>query len=138
MEEVKIFSNDETTNLVIKKCIGKKIKFIYFDNIGNHNDYLHIIFDNQTILTLWDNGQCCSESRYMTIDDDLSDFKDTILCDFEIKSGTSFHTKDYDTHEIAFLEIQTSKGFLQVATHNVHNGYYEGFEIRARINKIKE
>ena len=37
--------------------------------------------------------------------------------------------EEYETHEVQFLEIKTSKGIFTMSTHNEHNGYYGGFAI---------
>lgn len=82
-----------------------------------------ISFGNGSIK-LYDDGQCCCEFRYMRTDDDVQSLVGAMLTRIEIKDGPS----DGD-HEQQFLEITTDKGFVTIANHNEHNGYYGGFSL---------
>ncbi len=42
---------------------------------------------------------------------------------------------EYGEHEVSFLEIETNKGQISVASHNEHNGYYGG--ICLGISEVK-
>ena len=86
-------------------------------------------FDNGSTLAIYDGGQTCCESRYMVCDDDLPFFIGASLVSVEVRDG-SVTESGYIVHEIEFLDIQTTKGLIQCATHNEHNGYYGGFSIQ--------
>ena len=117
-------SNEETMNC-IHAVIGKQIKSVE-------------LIDDQIVLTtsegglrLLDDGQTCCESRYMRTDDDLSEFAGAVVNGFELKQAPD-QESEWDTHEVQFLEIATSKGAITFASHNEHNGYYGGFHIVAK------
>lgn len=79
-------------------------------------------------IEIWDNGKLCCESRYMTCDDDLKSLVGQTLTRIEAKPGPDVEAK-YDVHEQVFVEVGTDKGFVTVANHNEHNGYYGGFAL---------
>jgi hypothetical protein len=118
--------NEETVK-AIKESLGKHIV-----NIVLESDSLAIHFEDKTVLYLQDEGQSCCEHRYMTTDDDLSEFCDSQFMDVELADGEN-KDDEYGEHEIQFLNIKTSKGTFQMANHNEHNGYYGGFWITATI-----
>ncbi len=118
--------NEETVNS-IKSSLNKVIETVKLDG-----DDLVISFTDNTTLMIWDGGQSCCESRYMTTDDNLSDFNGATLLDFELKS-VEYEDHDYDVHEIQFLDVKTSEGVFTMVNHNEHNGYYGGFYIKAKL-----
>ena len=65
----------------------------------------------------------------MRTDDNLDYYVGSKLLGFEIKEATIMED-GYGLHEIQFLEVRTSKGCFTMASHNEHNGYYGGFDIR--------
>jgi hypothetical protein len=93
-----------------------------------------VLIDNRLILTLdgpqkiaiWDDGQQCCESRWMTSDDNVTSLIGHKLIRVEIKQGPDSSDYDY-SHQTAFVEVGTDKGFITLVTHNEHNGYYGGF-----------
>lgn len=119
--------NEDSVN-AYQSSVNKKIQEL---SLGP-DDALHFVFEDGTKMKLFDDGQSCCESRYMTTDDDLSYFVGSILLDVEIKDGPDVED-EYEVHEIQFLEIKTDKGSFQMASHNVHNGYYGGFAIVAEL-----
>lgn len=88
-------------------------------------------FTDGTGLKMFDDGQSCCESRYMVTSDDLTEYENTTLLDFELKDAPDIEN-EFDCHEVQFLDVKTSKGIFQIANHNEHNGYYGGFWIVAR------
>ena len=99
------------------------------------NDELHLKFDDGT-LVISDQGQSCCESRYMTCDDNLAEFSDSYFMGLRLKTYEKVKQQpdedgyiSSDDHEVQWLEVMTSKGFITFATHNEHNGYYGGFDI---------
>lgn len=111
-------------NEVIQKFIGKKIQKAALDN-----DVLRLVFDDGSGLEIQDSGQCCCEARYMTTDDVVSDLVGECLAAVEEKP-TEYIEEDYESHDIAFLEVVTDRGTrVNFAFHNEHNGYYGGFSL---------
>ena len=94
-----------------------------------NEDRMFIELDGVTIIKIWDNGQSCCESRYITCDDDVSDLVGHKLISIEAKGGGEKGT-DYGTHECVFIEVSTDKDSIKFCTHNEHNGYYGGFGLR--------
>jgi len=117
--------NEETVN-VLKSSLGKTIS-----NIELVDDKLRFTFTDNSKIVLFDDGQSCCESRYMTTDDDLPFFKDCTFDDIEIRDAPNL-PYEYGDHEVQFLLITTSKGIFTMETHNEHNGYYGGFLVVAR------
>lgn len=129
---INMLSGNEDTVDVIKSSLGKTIKTI--DMIAEHDGTLNITFSDDSTLQLWDGGRSCCESRYMTCEDNLSYFAGAKLTNVNISEAASPALDDTDEyHEIQFLDITTSTGLIQIATHNEHNGYYGGFYIQAKI-----
>ncbi len=122
-----ILGGNEETVTSIKSSLNKTIEKVELDG-----DDLVIFFTDNTTLVIWDGGQSCCESRYMTTDDDLSDFSGATLLDMELKSVDSMDD-NWSVHEIQFLDVKTSEGVFTMANHNEHNGYYGGFWIQAKL-----
>lgn len=98
---------------------------IYSDDLPTYQS-LKIIFTDGTTIVISDQGQSCCETRYMRTDDDLQSIVGGTIIKIEGKEGPSIEA-EYEEHEICFVEIQTDKGFITLANHNEHNGYYGGF-----------
>lgn len=124
---IKMLGGNSETVEAFQASIGKVISAVEL----TQQDELHLKFEDGTGLKLWDDGQSCCESRYMRTDDNLGEYIGATLVGGEVKDAPDIDT-EYDTHEVQFLEIQTSKGPLTMASHNEHNGYYGGFYIQAR------
>lgn len=118
---------DEETVKAVTGAIGKTIESVElkYDNLLLH-------FTDGETLRLFDDGQSCCERRYMTTDDNLSYYKNCTFDKIEIKEAPSVEEPYGEVHEVQFLEITTSLGAFQMASHNEHNGYYGGFWIVAR------
>ncbi len=139
-----IFGDQETVD-AYHKVIGKTITNIELTPLNNSvsqwdddgKDVLKVKFDDGSMLTVYDGGQSCCESRYMTTDDKFEDFVGATLFSMEIKQAPDITEEDEDgwgqTHEVQFLELMTSKGALTMASHNEHNGYYGGFALELRF-----
>lgn len=122
--------NSDTVN-AIKSSLGKTIRKVWLDE---DSDQLTFIFEDNSELRIWDNGQSCCEVRYMRTDDNLSDFSGAKLLDIGIKDAPDQEDEYGDVHEIQFLEVKTDDGIFQMSNHNEHNGYYGGFGIVARLS----
>jgi hypothetical protein len=105
--------------------LGKRITEL---SLGD-DDKLYFEFEHFYKMKIFDAGQECCEARYMRTDDNLKDYIGSTLLGIEIKKALSIEDDDGE-HEIQFLEFKTSKGCFTMASHNEHNGYYGGFDIR--------
>ena len=117
-------SNDSAA--VVRAAVGKTITGLYLKD-----DALHFGFDDGSTMTLSDKGQSCCEHRYMVTDDPLPSFVGAQFLGAEIVNAPDVTDSDGDVHEVQFLNILTSLGRFQMASHNEHNGYYGGFSIEA-------
>lgn len=89
---------------------------------------LTLKLDTGTTIQIWDDGQSCCETRYMTTDDSVSDLVGGKLVRIEAKPADDIADDDWgDVHEQVFVEVATDKGFITIVNHNEHNGYYGGF-----------
>ena len=97
-----------------------------------HED-LRFELDDGSMLRVWDDGQCCCESRYLTCDDHLEHFRGSILAGMEVRAAPTVEDDDGDVHESDFLIVSTSLGTFTVCSHNRHNGYYGGICLRTEF-----
>ena len=108
-----------------------------------------IVTDKQEILILINNSQqcceewgyeACSEKGILETQDDLDDYIGAEILDIEIvdtekdiyKSLTDKVYRFYSSNA-EFVNVKTSKGKLQFAVYNAHNGYY-GHKIYIKFN----
>lgn len=118
--------NEDTVNAV-KSSLNKVI-----EKVSLEDNQLVFKFSDGTRLRMFDNGQSCCEHRYMVTADDLTEYANTTLLDFELKNAPD-EEDQYGEHEVQFLDVKTSKGVFQMSNHNEHNGYYGGFYIVASL-----
>lgn len=90
------------------------------------DDRLTLSLDDGKKIAIWDNGQSCCESRYMRTDDDVKSLVGHKLTRIEAKDAPT-EADEYGEHEVVFVEVGTDDGFITIANHNEHNGYYGGF-----------
>jgi hypothetical protein len=128
-------SSDDESLKAIRDSIGQKIRRICLVKDGHSDGELSLYFQNGTMLSVFDDGRSCCEERYLHTDDDLNAFIGAELLDLGLLDGPTVQDEDeYDEpHEMQFLIVSTSLGIFTVETHNIHNGYYGGFIIRARL-----
>lgn len=115
---------------------GKRIASVSF--VEKDEDYkteLHIGFDDGAIIRLWDDGQSCCESRYMTCDDDVGVLVGGALRRIEAKNYVEKDADHGDCHDEVFVEIATDTAFITLVNHNQHNGYYGGFGLSIDVVK---
>lgn len=109
----------------------------------NYDGYL-IKTDAQEISILISNEQSCCESwGYAVSEDDLGSFIGSDLLDVKlINKGLNEkmlrHGESLDEGSIMFVNLETSKGTLQFAVYNGHNGYYGHDAIVNSIQVRKE
>ena len=115
------------------KYYGRTIKTAEIvENVAGryHNyDALKLTFTDGTSVSLYDDGQSCCESRYITCDDDPASLVGGVLTKIEVKESKREVGEYDDEHEQVFIEVATSNGFITLCTHNEHNGYYGGFAL---------
>lgn len=98
---------------------------------------LELVFSDGEVLHLWDGNQQCCERRFMTCDDDLDSFRSARLVGVEVLRAPRLPLTDeesragFEWHDVQFLHVKTTAGTIVCQTHNVHNGFYSGFELRA-------
>lgn len=90
------------------------------------NDRLQLALGNGKNIAIWDDGQSCCESRYITCDDDLSKLVGGTITRIEVKDAPD-RPDEYGEHECLFVEVGTDQCYVTLCTHNEHNGYYGGF-----------
>jgi hypothetical protein len=108
---------------ILKDRLGKTIEKVWVKD-----DYLSFKFTDGSTMNLYDSGQSCCEERFMTCDDDLTQFVGDILLDVDLSDVVECEGRD-DANEVQFLRVKTDKGMINVANHVEHNGYYGGFSI---------
>lgn len=87
-------------------------------------------------LAIWDDAQQCCEQRFLqTDDDDLQSLVGQTLLRIEARPMSTEETEAGDFHQAVAVEIGTDKGFITLVTHNIHNGYYGGFELRVAFRE---
>lgn len=116
------------TEKIVQENLDKTI-----ESVELRDDALHFVMKNGKRWKLFDNGQSCCESRYMVIDDNLSEYAGARLRSIRVEDAPDVVTDDDwgGNHEVQFLKVMTSKGEFVAASHNEHNGYYGGFSIEA-------
>ena len=121
---------DSDTATAVQISLGKEISSVKVVDYS-----LIFTFKDGTTLNLWDDGQSCCESRYMNTDDDLSFVDGATLDKLELRDGPDVSSEDdYGCKDSQFLIVTTSKGSFTVVNYNEHNGYYGGFQIKAKTS----
>lgn len=103
------------------KYYGRKITDASFED-----NSLNLTFEDGVKINIFDDGQSCCESRYMTTSDDVKWLIGKTLKEIAVKTAPD-EPYDYGSHEVQFLEVMTNDGCITFANHNEHNGYYGGF-----------
>ena len=109
------------------KFYGRKITGAVLEN-----NSLKLSFEDGAKTAIWDAGQACCEDRYMTTDDDVQYLVGSRLIRIEEKPGPYEYDDENELTEICFVEVGTDQGFITLVTHNVHNGYYGGFDLEIK------
>jgi hypothetical protein len=117
-----------------------------YSQSGNYNNLegLHIVTDKGDIKILISDGQCCCEdagSKFLETPDNIEKFiGSTILKIEDICVGLTAAEDDYgfDAGGETQLKVTTTKGVLQYAVYNSHNGYYSHATFVQVFDKIEE
>lgn len=110
-------------NQVITDSRGKAI--ISLELTSNS---LIIGFDSFSIR-IEDTDQQCCELRFLTTDDDLNSFLGATFLGVDTLDAPSV-IEPHEYHDVEFVQVRTSIGVLVLETHNIHNGYYGGFNVQ--------
>jgi hypothetical protein len=102
--------------------------------LDKENNQLRITFESGRTVTIYDDEQRCCEYRYMSTDDDLSQFVGATFLGYEVRDAPNIDD-DCEEHEVQFLVILTDRGNISFANHNEHNGYYGGFKLIAIVDQ---
>lgn len=130
-------AGNEGTSEAVQGSLGKTISGIRINKEADPEE-LCIAFTDGTELVITDQGQSCCESRYMSLVGDFTYHIGAQLVKVEEAEGAQPLEEEYNVHEIVFLKVDTTKGGFTFATHNEHNGYYGGFDLRAKVRKVGE
>lgn len=128
----RLFGDNSETVAAYNGAVGRVIASAVMDNSIDPNR-LVLRFTDSTGIYIFDDGQSCCETRYMTTDDDLASFTGATFNGLELREAPDRETEYGEPHEVQFLLINTSKGVFTLETHNEHNGYYGGFAIEVRV-----
>jgi hypothetical protein len=99
-------------------------------NWKDHYEGYNVVTDQQIIKVGISSGQCCCENYgYLTTNDDINEFIGANLLSISITDQALNNKKieelEYlDCGDTMFVNIETSKGLLQLVAYNSHNGYY--------------
>lgn len=113
------------------KALGEKI----VEAVILGDEKLVLKLENGGKLSIMDMGQSCCEHRYLTCDDDLASFAGATLFDVGFASGPTEEDDHGEPHETGFVKVDTSLGGITLTTHNEHNGYYGGFDMRIKYEE---
>lgn len=124
-----MLGGDKKTVASLEEAVGKKIRDVVFKD-----NALRLTFDDQSVLSFWDNDSQCCEKRYMTTSDDLTGFEGATFTGVVLRVAPPHPALPDDyCHDSQFLAVKTSGGEFVMETHNEHNGYYSGFNVIARL-----
>ena len=115
-----------------------------FSGYGSYDGF-KIKTSEHEYAILIENGQsCCEQWGYFSTNDDTEEFIGAALRDVEL-TDVALSTKKieeevglygFDCGGIQFVDFKTSKGVLQFAVYNAHNGYYGHPIIVAKDSEI--
>lgn len=87
------------------------------------------------------NGHCCCEKwGYLSSEDDFGSFigselKNVYVTDTKLETIVPKMEEDLDAGSAMFINVETTKGLLQFAAYNEHNGYYgHGVKLVSKYN----
>jgi hypothetical protein len=95
-----------------------------------HNNYEGVIITLEGGIEIKigidDDQQCCEKTGFLSSNDDYSDFIGAEFLTVLTVDTNNLVSKLKDIYEsdVAFINVETSKGTLQFAVYNEHNGYY--------------
>lgn len=105
------------------------------ERVEVEGEAIRIALEGGHVVSLEQIQDCC-ERRYFVADDDLAHYVGAELRDIKLARWLEIN-RDEDrgeAHEIAFLDIHTTKGVISICAHNEHNGYYGGISAYATLD----
>lgn len=121
------------------------IEFVYDVNFNNDDypcyDGFRIETEDEEIYFVINNFQLCCENwgTYLYTPEDLKEYIGADYLGYDEKSceevENSLEEKYVESDEICFLNIHTSKGIIDFAVYNSHNGYYSHAVVLKITNK---
>ena len=113
------------------------MSYIIEDEIIKHveikENKLILHFESGRKRLIYDDIKPYDGVRYLSTDDDLSTIVGGKIISINTREGS---IDDYfDQHELLFVEIITTKGFLTIVNHNEHDGHYGGFNLQDEWSK---
>ncbi len=81
-----------------------------------------------------DDQQCCEYPGHLSTNDDIQEFIGAEILNINLVEDDDYKTDQMvngnfiDKKFLVFINIETTKGTLQLAVYNMHNGYY-GHEV---------
>lgn len=138
------YSDDLGETELFKSIAGRKILGIskgsaslpnYSGSFYTEDEVMTFTLEGGATLYLWDDGQSCCETRYMTCDDDLSSFVGRAIVGIEEVDLPDEPEGPYgECHEKTFVKVITDDGAnIAITSHNEHNGYYGGFNMKLAL-----
>jgi hypothetical protein len=109
----------------VKLLSVKETTFKYDNN--NYEGVIITLEDGTEIkIGIDDDQQCCEKTGFLSSNDDYSDFIGAEFLTVLTVDTNNLVSKLKDIYEtdVAFINVETSKGTLQFAVYNEHNGYY--------------
>ena len=121
------------------------IEFVYNINFNNDRypsyDGFRIETEDEEMYFVIDNSQQCCENwgTYLYTPEDLKDYIGADYLGYDEKSceevENALKNECVNSDEICFLNILTSKGTIDFAVYNSHNGYYSHAIVLKITNK---
>jgi hypothetical protein len=100
---------------------------------------------HEYILTISGGQSCCESVGKLSTEDELDDFIGAELQSIQFIELGSYNAKEllekiseHSLPDIAFVNILTTKGLLQLAVYNWHNGYYGHTVVFKKDEEITE
>ena len=117
-------------------------------NLNEYEGYVINLSDNSSIIFCIENySRCCEDFGYFSSECNFDDFIGAELIEFKV---VEHNDKGYPSHlvdvarskrmtieDCVFLVLKTSKGELDFAVYNCHNGYY-GHDVVVRVLKAED
>ena len=116
--------------LEIKEVFDQTIKD---DKYSKYDGYILRTTTKDYKLLISNNQSCCEDYGQIISNDDLGYYVGAEIKSIECVENGDYKkiklTKDHagkyvDVYDCAFIELNTTKGILQLAVYNSHNGYY--------------
>lgn len=117
---------DKEWKIEAEKHYGKKIVAVHLIE----NEGLRLNFEDGKAIRIFDGLRDCCERRYLSCDDNLSDLVGKPLIQIEIKDLEIVEESSFGVHEIMFLQVKAGDADVTLSSHNEHNGYYGGIDVR--------